>query len=373
MSDNTYLLGVDDEPTNRLIMEEIFEDRLELHSVESGQACLDAVAQRKPDIILLDVSMPGMNGLEVCMKLRADSEYNDIPIIFVSALGSAEERLAGYEAGGDDYVIKPFNSRELRAKVDLTVKQHKAKKELQESSGYSMQAAMTAMTSASELGVVVLFLQESFRCRTIEELADKVFECVKNYEVEGSVLVQNGDDDIVLFSSDNVERPLETSAIELLRKKGRIFTHGNKIIFNGEYATLLIRNLPDDDDKVGRLRDHLAVLLDGIDARLASLKIENELIDKQKHLSKTIEITQNEISAIDDIHRNQQVGVVDELSNIAKNIDEAFMTLGLTDEQEQSLTNVILRAEEKTEKLYSQGVELDKRFDRIMKQLKSVL
>lgn len=374
MSTNaTYILGVDDEPTNRMILEEIFENQLEFVCVDSGQACLDSVAQRKPDLILLDVSMPGMNGLEVCKTLRADSDSSELPIIFVSALGSADERLAGYEAGGDDYITKPFVAKELKAKVEVTVKQHKAKKELKESSGYAMQTAMTAMTSAAELGLIVRFLQDSFNCKNVEELANKAFECVTQYDVEASLIVQQGEEDISIFS-DNVERPLETAAVELLRTKGRIFTHGNKIIFNGIRASLLIKNLPDDDDdKVGRLRDHFAVLLDGLDARLESLEIERELAEKQKRLSDAIKSTQVEIMAIDDIHRNQQVGVVDELSNIAKNVDEAFMTLGLTSEQEDSLMGIITQAEANTEVLYSKGVELDKRFNNIISQLKSVL
>lgn len=372
-TNTTYILGVDDEPTNRMILEEIFENKIELVCVESGQACLNSVAERKPDLLLLDVSMPGMSGLEVCKTLRANSDTTDLPIIFVSALGSADERLAGYEAGGDDYISKPFVPKELLAKVEVTVKQHNAKRELKESSGYAMQTAMTAMTNAAELGLIVRFLQDSFNCKNVDELANTAFACVAQYDVEASLIVQQGEMDISLFS-DNIERPLETAAVELLRTKGRIFTHGNKIIFNGNRASLLIKNLPDDDDdKVGRLRDHFAVLLDGLDARLESLEIEKELAERENALRNAIESTQAEIIAIDDIHRSQQVGVVEELSNIAKNVDEAFMTLGLTSEQEDSLMGIITQAEANTEVLYSKGVELDKRFNNIISQLKSVV
>lgn len=373
MNENTYILGVDDESINRDILEEIFNDFCELETVESGQACLDAIKNRKPDILLLDVSMPVMNGLEVCKMIRASTEGNDFPIIFVSALASAEERLAGYEAGGDDYITKPFNPDELKVKVDVAVKQSKAKLELKESSSYAMKTAMTAMSSAAEQGLIVRFLQDSFTCSNSKELSEKAFECIAEYGVNASIVVENSGQVINIFTDDNIERPLENDAIQLLRSKGRIYTLGNKMIINGERASLLIRSLPDDDDKVGRLRDHLAVLLDGIEARLTSIDLECELVSKQMVLSKAVEVTQNEIMSIDEIYRSQQVGVVQELSNIAQNLDKEFMTLGLTDEQEQALVDVVTKAEKNTEILYSKGVELDERFNKIIKHLKDVI
>lgn len=373
MNENTYVLGVDDEDANRFIMEEIFDDVLDFECVESGQDCLDSIVKRKPDVILLDVSMPKMNGLEVCKKIRADNDNNDIPIIFVSALASAKEKLAGYEVGGDDYVTKPFNPDELKAKVEVAVKQSKAKADLKESSDYAMKTAMTAMSSSAEQGLIVRFLQESFICNGFEELTKKAFECIAEYGVNASIVIENKKQEIEIYKDDNIKRPLEEDAIQQLRSKGRIYTLGNKMIINGERASLLIRDLPEDDEKIGRLRDHLAVLLDGIDARLVAIELEQELISKQVVLGKAIEATQNEIIAIDDIYRSQQVGVVQELSNIAQNLDKEFMTLGLTDEQEQSLIEVVAKAEKNTEILYQKGVELDERFSKIIKQLKDVI
>lgn len=373
MTNSTYLLGVDDESTNRVILEEIFEDVLELECVDSGQACLDSINKRKPDIILLDVSMPKMNGLEVCKKIREDSGNTDMPIIFVSALASADEKLAGYEAGGDDYVTKPFNPDELKAKVEVAVKQAQEKAELKESSSFAMNTAMTAMSSSAEQGLIVRFLQESFLCNDIENLANKAFECTNEYGVTASIVIENPKRGIVVFTDDKIERPLEEAAIKQLRSKGRIYTLGKKMIINGKHASLLIRELPDDEEKVGRLRDHLAVLLDGIDARLVAIELDQQLVSKQQKLSVAIEKTQKEIIAIDNIYRNQQVGVVQELSNIAQNLDEEFMTLGLTDEQEESLVNVVAKAEKNTEELYKKGIELDERFNKIIKQLKEVV
>lgn len=373
MSNDIYILGVDDEAINRTILEEIFEDSYELICVNNGQECLDSVAQRKPDLILLDVNMPVMDGIETCKKLRTDPDNRLIPIVFVSALVSNEEKLRGYEAGADEYISKPFNTDELVTKVKIILKQSADIAELQQSSDFAMQTAMTAMTNSSELGLVIRFLQESFDCKNYQALAEKAFEYAGQYGVETSLIIIEGNEEIVLFN-DNVERPLERTALEQLTNKGRIYTIGNKIIINGERASLLVRNIPlDDEDKIGRLRDHLAVLLDGVDARLKGIENEISIATKKQELSEAIQLTHNEINEIDSVHRTQQLGVTQVLSDIGANIEKVFIKLGLTGEQEQMLVDFISNAEKSTEELYKKSVELDQRFENILSKLQSVL
>ncbi|RDH91297.1 MAG: response regulator [endosymbiont of Seepiophila jonesi] len=116
-----WIIGVDDEPQNLEILEEILGDQFELTLVSSGRACLDEANVAPPDLILLDVNIQGMDGLEVCRRLKAEPDTSDIPVIFVSAYSKLEERLAGYRAGGDDYVTKPFDDEELLIKVKLAL------------------------------------------------------------------------------------------------------------------------------------------------------------------------------------------------------------------------------------------------------------
>lgn len=109
------ILVVDDEPLNLIIVDEILTDagKYEVSSVESGEACLDALKEQTPDLILLDVNMPGISGIEVCSSLRKQEQYKDLPIIFLSALASEEEQEEGLSAGGTAYVTKPFVEDEL--------------------------------------------------------------------------------------------------------------------------------------------------------------------------------------------------------------------------------------------------------------------
>ena len=99
MDKKASILCVDDEPVNLVILEELLQSSYALNSVNSGESCLQQVGIDRPDLILLDVNMPEMDGLETCERLKADTDTAEIPVIFVSALATQEELMAGYEAG----------------------------------------------------------------------------------------------------------------------------------------------------------------------------------------------------------------------------------------------------------------------------------
>jgi DNA-binding response OmpR family regulator len=86
---------------------------------------IQAAREFKPDLILLDVMMPGINGFETCRRLKKQSELKDIPVIFMTALSELENKIAGFEAGGVDYVTKPFDNRELQVRIKNLIKQRR--------------------------------------------------------------------------------------------------------------------------------------------------------------------------------------------------------------------------------------------------------
>ena len=115
---NGHMLVVDDEEKNCLLL----RDLLEAHGhwvteASNGEEALKRVKENPPDVILLDVMMPVMDGFEVCQKLRAQVETAFIPIMMLTANPSEEGRIRGYMVGSDDYVSKPFNVAELNARV----------------------------------------------------------------------------------------------------------------------------------------------------------------------------------------------------------------------------------------------------------------
>jgi adenylate cyclase len=112
------ILIVDDEPFNLdLLEQELMEYNYEIERANDGVEALEKTGSFAPDVILLDYMMPRMNGLEVVKRLREDEQYRGIPVILLTAKATQEDKVAGLDAGADDYVTKPFDAIELLARV----------------------------------------------------------------------------------------------------------------------------------------------------------------------------------------------------------------------------------------------------------------
>jgi len=119
---NKKILVIEDtELMQRLICDILSKEGYEVYSAYSGEEGLDKVTAVKPDLIILDIVMPGISGFDVCRILRADESNNLIPIIMLTAQDSEDDKLIGLEMGADDYIVKPFNSRELVSRVRNTL------------------------------------------------------------------------------------------------------------------------------------------------------------------------------------------------------------------------------------------------------------
>lgn len=108
-----YILAADDDEINRNILEEILSDDYEISLVENGIECMESIAKRIPDLLLLDVSMPEMNGLEVCSRLRENNDTKNLPILMLSGFASEESINNAIAVGATYYLTKPFMPDEL--------------------------------------------------------------------------------------------------------------------------------------------------------------------------------------------------------------------------------------------------------------------
>ena len=131
------ILIVDDSELNRKLLADILRKRDEYVCTEAdcGETALMRVEQDPPDVILLDVMMPGISGFEVCEKLKSDERFSAIPIIFVTAMGDAQSLSKGFQLGGSDYIAKPVNGFEVMARVSSQIQIREAEKERLEIEG----------------------------------------------------------------------------------------------------------------------------------------------------------------------------------------------------------------------------------------------
>ena len=132
MQRQSRILLVDDNPTNLAILEEMLGDEYRWEAATSGEEALEIAPDFQPDLILLDVMMPGINGYETCRRIRANPALRNVKIVMVSAKALVSERLEGYDAGADDYLTKPFDEEELLDKVRVYLSREQMKREIME-------------------------------------------------------------------------------------------------------------------------------------------------------------------------------------------------------------------------------------------------
>ena len=117
MQEKSKILAVDDNSINLAVIEELLGSQYNLMTVSTGIDALKMAQEFRPDLIILDIMLHGMDGYEVCQQIRKSSSLRDTKIIIVSAKAMTSERLKGYQVGADDYLTKPFDGEELLAKV----------------------------------------------------------------------------------------------------------------------------------------------------------------------------------------------------------------------------------------------------------------
>ena len=122
LEDPTHFTGlvvvVDDNPTNLdTLLDALSDERLDLAVATDGRSAIDLIEREQPDLVLLDVLLPDINGFEVCRRLKANPQTADVQIVFMTSLSNREHRLQGLHAGAVDYISKPFDSEELLARI----------------------------------------------------------------------------------------------------------------------------------------------------------------------------------------------------------------------------------------------------------------
>lgn len=132
LSENAIILVVDDTVQNLALLTTMLKDcGYEPRPVPNGRLALQAAKAQKPDLVLLDITMPEMDGYEVCQELKKDPQLSEVPVLFISALAQTSEKLKAFEVGGVDYITKPFQLEEVKARVETHLRLHSLQVDLE--------------------------------------------------------------------------------------------------------------------------------------------------------------------------------------------------------------------------------------------------
>jgi phosphoserine phosphatase RsbU/P len=197
------ILVVDDTPANLQVLAGMLKDRgYKVRPVPGGKLALQAARRDPPDVILLDINMPDMNGYEVCEHLKADDNLKGIPVIFISALTEQLDKVKSFAVGGVDYITKPFQMEELHARVETHLKLRRLQIELEESNT-RLAKANTRMSRDLKAAARI---QETFLPRGVPRVPGADFAWVyrpcDELAGDGLNVIPIGEDQVALYILD---------------------------------------------------------------------------------------------------------------------------------------------------------------------------
>lgn len=369
MSDTPVILLVEDDDFSADLAAQALGADYVVQHVTSGEAALQAISTKVPSLVLLDVAMPGMSGYDVCRKIRADLDHSDLPVIFLSGMVGADERLAGYEAGGDDYLLKPMVPGELRSKIAGVLKIRAEQQRMKTDLSGAFATAFTAMSSAAEVGAVLQCLRASFACADYEAVIREILTVTQGYGLDCSVQLR-GQQGSISRNAEGPCSPLEEAVLTNIATQGRIIDFGGRSSYSYPGATIIVRNMPKDDpDRYGRMKDNLALLAEGADSRVTALDGEFRLKQQQNALKRLIDGTRQTLHIIDEERRQQRSSTVEIFNDFRTTFERAMLTMGLTELQEQELAELTQQAVEKTLALFTAENRSEAHMAVLLKQL----
>ncbi|MEO2267084.1 response regulator [Pseudoalteromonas pernae] len=272
------VLTIDDNKVIHHLVEEALNGVAQVIHAKDGEHGIRQALKHNPDIILLDVEMPKMDGYAVCKALKDDPQTSHTPILFLSGRGDLEERMRGYNAGADDYIIKPFNSAELKARIDVLYQYKQRSKELEHEISRAQSTAELAMTDSGDMGRVMRYVSQTYSAHDVHTLSQHFFAFFEPMELD-IVVAFWLDEGEMFFANHGAECPLEQELLEQHRHSQRFVDFDDNTIVNYPKVSLLVKNMPLGDPALyGRYKDLFPHLLEATHAKVQDMENSNSAL-----------------------------------------------------------------------------------------------
>lgn len=339
----------------------------EISEANSGEAALAQLAglaqEALPDIVFLDIEMGmGIDGYETCRRLRAGDTTRDLPVIFLSGHDGLEDRLHAYDAGGSDFMAKPFVPDEVLRKAEVAIRHYRRQQATAAAHRSSFGAAMTALTTLGESGVTLKFSRDALGCHTLGALATLVIRSIRSFGIDCHVQLRTPSQTLTL-TPQGPASPLEESVIEKTRAMERIFSFRNRMIVNYDSVSLLVMNMPvADDDLCGRIRDHATMIAEAAELAADNINLRNEAVSRSFILRQLADASRQAVEELRSNYRDLQVATRHELETMTHSIEGMYVHLALTNKQEFTISDTVRGAVNHVLALFERSSELDQNF-----------
>jgi CheY-like chemotaxis protein len=334
------VLVVDDDRLSRSIHRTFLAAKFHVTTASSGKEALEICREQLPDLVLLDVDMPEMDGYETCRRLR---ETTAIPIIFITAHTSMEEHLRAYDAGGNSLFTKPVHSDILVRTVTLAINQYRTTATLADEKRALEKMAMGYRNSVSQSGALLEFTRSSIASQDYRELAEHLRVAVQSYGLSCSIRINHPDGPTVV-TDHGTPTPLELSIFEHVSEIGRLFQFKNRLVINYDRASIIVSNMPDeteDPQRVGLLRDSLSLLAETAEAVARNIDLRKSARQNTRQMRTALLGAEDAMHQLEENHRRMLLDVRLLRQDQVDEIERAFTWLNISQTQEAAIASTM--------------------------------
>ncbi|MBV1777222.1 response regulator [Burkholderiaceae bacterium DAT-1] len=353
------ILIIDDDPYTVSLMTAVLGDFFQVKHADSGQEGLKMAHAIQPQLILLDVEMSGMDGYEVCGILKSDPATADLPVIFISANDDPDSILKGYDCGGADYIVKPFDPKLLRRKITIFLRFLEEKRSLEEKAQAASKTAMTALINLGDVGRILTFLRDTVSVTGYSDIAEASLRLFEDAGLDASIQLRSHEG-CLSKTIKGICSPLEEQVLSNMATCGRIVDLGKRSAFNFPHVTIIIRNMPRDDPmEYARVKDNAAIVVEIIELHMQSLTFTFDTIKRGDDLLNIVHRSASALRDIEQRQRRQREASENILNQLVNDIEDAFVYMGLSETQELQLQKLARDAIGQAQTLNKEFVETD--------------
>ncbi|WKE67061.1 response regulator [Gallaecimonas kandeliae] len=359
---DNHILVIDDDPQYRQLIQDLLEGQVaKLGQAGSKAEALAYCEQEHPDILLLDLELPDGDGVQIAEELAAE----DRAIIFVSGHNSLEERLQAWQAGAADFIAKPFALAEFQARLEHCSQYLASKQQLSEREARSRAMAFASMKEASQYGFITQFFKKLMACQDEEQLADLFFAAADFFQFKATLCFHH--QGLHFFGQGHQPvSPLEQNIFDLLIGQGRLYPFGQRLMVNDQHVSFLVKAMPLEEAEAGKLRDVVAVLVEGMEAKWRDLH-------RQRTMKLMVDALQGSMGDLASTIR-QYDGRLDALiSKLNNEIRLSFHVLELNEQQEDFFTRLIEQGAETLRETEGDLRELEERLKTMLAQVQAAM
>jgi DNA-binding response OmpR family regulator len=359
------ILIVDDAPQDIKLVMECLKDKYMITAATTGEKAIDIASKTQPDLILMDISMPIMNGYDTCKAILKERKTN---IIFLSANDSTEEILRGYAAGGIDYIIKPFHPDILHSKIEFALQR------TEKTQNFSGEKSHQSSDDIYRL--MLNFNKKCLHIADAQHFANTLIAQCESIYLDCCVQLHAASGTFEASSSGLVSKLEAEILTRMLQEEGNFFAHEQGLFFTHENIAMLVKNLPltEVNETIKKSLFHfienantMLLHLDHIHA-LAQQGIHQpqpNLLALKDRLSTTFEQVDLQKN-----YKKESVKIVDE---VLADMESSFVDMGLTYNQEQALLSMLHLGIDRSIKHYEHGAQLDENLEATLRDIAATL